>query len=186
MYVYTAPPTGIIDPRFFDNPEDRGMGWVGAVIGAGSSILGPLIGKLFAPCGGANVACGLQGITSFGNQAIQTLQQIKGMLQTNPPQVSPQDAISNSQRIAAALSDGTVVYQAKKGKDAAALVQFKSQANALVAEITALGAEVTAALNAQAEAKAAASASPLGSLSSINPLLLVGGGIVAIMLLKKQ
>jgi hypothetical protein len=180
MNVFATRPTQVLNPRFFDNHQgDEGMGWVGAVVGAGSSILGPLIGKLFAPCGGANVACGLQGITSFGNNAISTLQQILQMVTSNPPMVSPQDAISNAQRIASALGDGTIIYQAKKGKDAAALAQFKTQANALVQEITA------AATQAQAALQAKAAPVSMGG-TSVNPtVLMLGGAAVLLMVLKR-
>ncbi len=179
--VYNQRPPRILDDSYFDVSRDEGMGWVGSAIGAGTSILGPLIGKLFAPCGGANVACGLQGITSFGNQAIQTLQQILQMVSSNPPMVSPQEAISNAQRIAAALSDGTVVYQAKKGKDAAALTQFKSQAAQLVQQITAAATAKQAQLQQQA-------ASPLGGSGGgiTSTAFMIGGGLMLLLLLRRK
>ena len=183
MQVYSERPH-ILSSQYFDvTRDDESMGWVGAAIGAGTSILGPILGSLFAPCGGKNVACGLQGITSFGNQAIQTLQQILQMVSSNPPMVSPQEAISNAQRISAALSDGNIVYQAKKGKDAAALTQFKSQAAQLVQQITAAATAKQAQLQQQ-------SASPLGGLAGSggmgSTVLMIGGGVLLLMLLKRN
>lgn len=183
--TYTSP---VHDLRYFDespDANDETLGWIGAAVGAGTSILSGLLGGLFAPCGGKNVACGLQGITSFGNQAITTLGQIKQLMLSG--QVSPAEAVSNAQRIAGALSDGNVVYQAKKGKDAAALAQFKEQANAAVNELIALGPQVQKQQAEQAAA-IAESGGPSGGGSGISStmLLLIGGGLALYLLMQNR
>lgn len=165
--------------RMFENSDD-GLGWVGAAIGAGSSLL-PMITGLFSGCKPGQ-ACGLAGINGFGQQAISTLDQIAQMLQMR--MIAPAQAMSEANRVANSLSDSSLVYQAKKGKDAAALAGFKQQAAAKVQQITALAGQRQQAITS------GGSAGPAGGLGVISgggsSLLLLGGlGLVALLALRK-
>ena len=171
MQVYAEQPNKIYDPRFFD--EGEGMGWIGAVIGAGTGLL-PLITGLISACKPGQ-ACGLQGITSFGNQVMQTLDQIVQMLRSG--MITPTDAIANAQKVSAALADPQFVYQAKNGKDAAALQDLKAKAAAKVQEIISLAATV------KASPAAASQSSPATGIGPI--LMLAAGGLVLLLALKK-
>lgn len=163
----------VYDHRFFETrgPGDETMGFaVAPLIGALSPLIGMIKG-LFSACKPGQ-ACGLAGIQSFTSQAIQTLQSILAMLQGG--QITPTDAITNAQKVAAALGDPQYVYQAKKGKDAAALQAAKSQAAQLVQQIQSVAATI----------KPPAAAGSIGGIGS-GTLLLVGGGLLAVFLLKK-
>lgn len=163
--------TQVYDQRFFDSGDET-LGFEPAsIIGMVSPLIG-LIKGLFSACKPGQ-ACGLAGIQSFTSQAIQTLNQILAMLQGG--QITPTDAVTNAQKVASALGDPQYVYQAKKGKDAAALQSAKSQAAALLSQIQALAAKIP---------PPSASAGGIGGISS-STLLLVGGGLLAIFLLKK-
>ncbi len=168
--------------RIFETGSDETMGWVGAVIGAATAGL-PLITGLFSACKPGQ-ACGLSGINAFGAQVLASLDQIVQMM--NAGLLPPSQAASEASRIAASLSDSNMVYQAKKGKDAAALATFKQQAAAKVQQITQLAGQ----LNQQIAAVAADGGGGFlgggsGGVSSSSLMLLGGIGLVALLALRK-
>ncbi len=176
-----------VNQRYFgQNPnasvyaDDDGLGFpIAAVIGAATGVL-PFIKSLFSACTPGQ-ACGLAGITSFGNQVIQTLGQIKQMLENGL--LPPQQAVSEAQKVAGALADPNFIYQAKKGKDAAALATFKTQAAAIVQEIIQVAATVN---TAQVQGIDPATGKPKAAASSVLPTLLIaGGGLLLLMAVKK-
>lgn len=140
------------------------------------------VSSIFGLFGGAGkrsgLPYGLAGITSAGNQVIQSLNQVKAGIESR--QIPPRQAVSEAQRLAETLETG--VYQAKKGKDAAALQSFKQQASRLLQEIQALAAASVPA-NASSGGGGSTSGSPESGISSTT-LLLIGGGIAAILLLR--
>ncbi len=144
--------------------KDGEMGFVGALIGAAPGIFGSIMG-LFGGAGKASgLPYGLEGITAYGNQVMQQLQNIDAMLPQLPPEQLGQ-AVQQAQALAASLS--THVYQAKKGKDAAALNNFKQQAAALVSQISARAQQLAAERQQQSSLG--------GSLGGIPILYLVLG-----------
>lgn len=161
----------VYDQSFFDT-NDETIGFVdpATIISMASPLIG-IIKGLFSACKPGQ-ACGLAGIQSFTSQAIQTLNQILAMLKGG--QITPTDAVTNAQKVASALGDPQYVYQAKKGKDAAALQAAKSQAAQLVQEIQSVAATI----------KPPSAAGSIGGISS-NTLLLIGGAVAAVFLLKK-
>lgn len=161
---------------------DTEMGIVSALIGIIPGAIGA-VRSLFGGGGNSGQARGLAAINAYGQQAIQTLQQILSQVQSG--QLSPNDANTNAQRIAASLSDPAYVYQAQRGNDAEALRNFKTQANQLVQQIQ---QAATAAAQAQSAAQAAATGiDPVtGQRTSgidTNTLLLLGGGGLLLMFL---
>ena len=78
-------------------------------------------------------AKGLAAIQQAGQQVIATLQQIAA----NPLQFgSVANAVIEAEKIAAYLDNSAYFYQAKNGKDADALKEFKSQARDIIAQMT--------------------------------------------------
>src|SRR5690606_32689240 len=148
------------------NSSDGNLGWISAAITAGASIFG----GLFGGGGGGQAYRGLAGINQAGQEAIGSLQQI--LQAVSAGQMPKAQAVSEAQRIASILSDHSVVYQAKKGQDAAALQNFKAQAAQLVQQI-------------QAAPDVSSGGSTTGGGVSSGTLLLVGGGLLAVALLKK-
>ncbi len=178
--------TLIYDERMFNNDGTMSGGWgdfLGQIGAAGVSLLPSLFG---GGGGGANgQAKGLQAITAFGQQAIQTLGQILQQLQGG--QLSPSDAISNAQRIVSALSDPAYVYQAKRGKDAEALAGFKQQAGQMMSQIQAAASAVTVDPKTGMP-NAASPAQSSGMLGGIDTgmLLMLGGGLALLLLLTRR
>jgi hypothetical protein len=175
--------TIVHDQDFFNTSlrgvDDETMGFaIGPLIGLGTALLGPLVG-LFAPCKGQKVACGLEGITAAVNTVLQKLTEIKSTIAGGQvPADKLGQVVQQAEQLANALSDPSMVWQAKKGLDAAKLAEGKQQAAALVSEIK-------AAASAVAQNPANASGGSLGGISTTT-LLLVGGGIAALMFLKKD
>lgn len=174
----------IFDATFFDD-ETLGSIW-GEVLGqVGAAGVG-LLPQLFGGGGGSSSgqAKGLQAITAFGQQAIQTLGQILQGVQSG--QLSPADGVSNAQRIVNALSDPAFVYQAQRGKDADALAAAKQQANELLSQIQALASAVPA--NAQGGVAASPNGPSSGGFGGVSTstLLLLGGGLVALLLMTRR
>lgn len=160
--------------------DDETMGFASALISLGGSLLGPLMG-LFAPCKGQNVACGLEGITAAVNTVKQKLGEIKAAISGGQvPAEALGQVVQQAEQFANALSDPSMVWQAKKGKDAAALAQGKTDAAALVAEI-----KTAASAAAQNSSQSAGLGGALGGISPTT-LLLIGGGVFAVMMLRKD
>lgn len=166
---------------------------VGSIGAAGVSLLPSLFGGGGSAAGGP--ARGLAAINAFGSQAIQTLNQI--LSQLNGRQLSPADAITNAERIVAALSNPAMVYQAQRGNDADALRNFKAQANAILERIrAAAGIPIAGNANAPATSPAAVSGNAAGVSSppvqtsgelSISPtvLMIVAAAVGGLLLLKR-
>lgn len=181
--------TLIYDENFLSGDGTMSGGIWGDVLGqigaAGVSLLPSLFG---GGGGGANgQAKGLQAITAFGQQAIQTLGQILQQLQGG--QLSPNDAMSNAQRIVSALSDPAYVYQAQRGKDADALAGFKQQAAQMMSQIQAAASTITVdPKTGMPNATAGGQIRASGNAGGIDTgtLLLIGGGLVALLLLTRR
>lgn len=90
-------------------------------------------GSLLEGGGGGGVAKGLAGITAFGQRVIAELDALKNQITS--------ESGTQADQLLAALSDSSKVYQPKKGKDAAALASFKTQATQKVSEIKALAVQ---------------------------------------------
>jgi hypothetical protein len=70
----------------------------------------------------ATVARGYDAILAFGNNVLTSLTQLETAEMSKP------EKISKAAELVAMLSDPSKVYQAQKGKDAAALAVFKEKA----------------------------------------------------------
>ena len=176
----------IYDQNFF-NTDGTLSGFWGDVVGQVGAAGVSLLPSLFGGGGGASSgqAKGLQAITAFGQQAIQTLTQIMQGLTSG--QLSPADAVSNAQRIVAALSDPQYVYQAQRGKDADALNAFKQQAGQMLSQIQAAASAVR--VDPKTGSPSLPNAGPAvgqsgGGIDS-GTLLLLGGGLIALLLLTR-
>lgn len=173
--------------RLQSNSGDGNLGgiWdaVGRIGAAGVQLLPSLFGG--GSGSGTGQARGLAAINTFGQQAIQTLQQILQQLRSQ--QLSLQDALQNAQRIAGALSDPQYVYQAQRGADAEALRNFKAQAEQLLSQIQSSGvaAQTQTPVNPAGVPTATTPPSSLAGLSLSPTMLLVFGGLAALLVLKK-
>lgn len=127
---------------------------------------------------------GLAGIQSGGQQLLQALSQIKSGLQSG--QMSPQDAVSEAQRIAGTLSDPKIFYPAKKGKDAAELTQIKAAAAAAVSEIQTLASQIAQAQQAAGIDPRTGRPLPSSGGLSTTTLMLVGGGLLGVYFMTKE
>ena len=119
---------------------------------------------------------GLAEINTAGSQATQAMQQILTALQSG--QMSPAQAVAEAQKINATFNDPAVVYPAQKGNDAAARTQFVAQLGQALQQIQA------AAAAKAASAPNNAATGGVGGISA-NTLILIGGGLAALMFLKK-
>lgn len=180
------------DEKIWNNTDDDlGDVWnaVGAVGASAVQLLPQLFGGGGSSAGGP--ARGLAAIQAVVQQAISSLTQL--LQQAQSGQIAPAAAVSEAQRIAGALSNPQYVYQAQRGNDAAALNQGKQQAAAIVAQIQALAGNTTAsgttspvttsAGGTAANTPASAPASS-GFAADNSTLLLLGGGLALILLLK--
>jgi hypothetical protein len=114
---------------------DGQLGWVSAAIEAGAAIA-PVF--LAGSQSGQSQYKGLQAITSGGNQLISQMQELLALVQSNPS--TGQQAVQAAQQLRTSLDTPAVFYQAQHGSDAAALTNFKSQADALLQQIQAAAA----------------------------------------------
>ncbi|MEO5858745.1 MAG: hypothetical protein ABIR33_07335 [Pyrinomonadaceae bacterium] len=156
-----------------DGDDTLGFAFLAPLIGAAPGIFQSIVG-LF---GGGRKAQfqGLAEINTAGQQATAAMDQIKAALTSG--QMSPGQAVSEAQKIVRSFNDPTIVYPASKGADAAARTQFIASLSQSLQQIQAAAASVPAA-------QANASGSDLGGIST-NTLLLVGGGLLAVFILKK-
>ena len=187
------------DEKIWNNVDDDDLGdvWnaVGAVGASAVQLLPQLFGGGSSSAGGP--ARGLAAIQAAVQQAISSLNQILAGLRNN--QMAPAAAISEAQRIVAALSNPAYIYQAQRGNDAEALRDGKSQAAAIFQQIQGIAAANTNAPLANANGVTTftaggvpgdAGTSPAGAGSAAiggidnSTLLLVGGGLVLLLLLK--
>lgn len=156
----------------FFNSEPEELGWISAAIAAGASILPSLFG-------GRQSAQyqGLAGINQAGQQAIGSLQQLLQLVTSG--QIPAAQAASEASRIAGILNDPAVVYQARRGQDAAALQNFKQQAATLVEQI-----QFASASRSAADPGVPTMGYTQPSGFDPKTVMLIGGGLLALMLLR--
>lgn len=140
--------------------------------------------------GAGTPAKGLAAITSFCERAIAGLKEI---LQAAPN--IPQDqALSSANQLLAVLSDGSQVYQAKRGKDAEVLANAKAEARDIIAQIGAKYSNAATVIDVTSggtivnagTVTAGGAVSQVGSgeiVAGVPNLVLVGGGVVVVLLL---
>lgn len=75
----------------------------------------------------SNVAKGLAGITAYGNNVLAALDQLLVKVETATPDEKA-TIIVEAEALVSSLSDSTKVYQAQRGDDANALMNFKVEA----------------------------------------------------------
>jgi myo-inositol-1-phosphate synthase len=103
---------------------------VGTFISMG---LGAASGAISAFGGSGGVAKGLAGINAFGGQVMAEFDKLAGMV----GQAGKREIDAEADKLVSHLSNPAMVYQAQKGKDAAALADFKQKAAAAAAQIKA-------------------------------------------------
>ena len=162
------------------NGDDQQLGWVDAAISAGTA----LVGSLFNRGGSSQQYRGSAGINSAGQQAIASLQQILSAVSSNPPAMPLDQAVSEAQRIASALSNSQFVYQAQHGSDAAALQRFKDQAAELVRQIQARAAAPSGSILGDPPTGSGSTVSSSSGLGT-GTILLVFGALAAVALLRR-
>lgn len=116
------------------------FGWLDALLQAAQAIGGAVIPQLVG--GGAGSGGQARGLAAIQSATQQILQQLE-MLKSQVGQQNYQQIYSDAQRLTALLSDSSVIYQAKKGQDAAVLNSAKARANQILQEIAALGSQVS-------------------------------------------
>jgi len=165
-------------------------GWLDDIIKISSSVAPIIMGATQGGgAGGGGVAKGLAAIEAFGNRVMQGLSQIENQVANMPAsdraQIRQQVEQTVSQLVAS-LSDGSQVYQAQKGKDAAALAKFKTDANAKAQSILALFSVSSG--GAGGAGGGLISGAQSGALAQgQNNLLLYGAiGIIAILLITRN
>lgn len=169
----------VYNPRWFDTAldgtDDDTLGIIGALIGAAPGIFSSIAG-LFG--GGRKAQCqGLAEIQACGQQAVAAMNQL--LQGVTSGQIAPDQAISEASRIVSQFNDPSVVYPAKKGKDAEARNQFISQLQTLQQQIQQAAASVAAATKTNVQQ----TTSVTGTSGS---LLLIGGGVLAAILLLRR
>lgn len=168
----------VYNPDYFNtslrgvDDQTLGFAFLAPLIGAAPGIFQSIVG-LF---GGGRKAQfqGLAEINTAGQQATAAMDQIKAALASG--QMQPAQAVSEAQKIVAQFNDPKIVYPASKGADAAARNQFIAALNQSLTQIQSLAASAPAA-----QANGSGS---IGGIST-NTLLLVGGGLLAVFMLKK-
>ena len=182
------------DEKIWNNVDDDGLGDVWNAVGAIGASAVQLIPGLFG--GGSSSAGGpargLAAIQAAVDQALSSLNQLLAAVRSG--QMAPGQAVSEAQRIAGALSNPQYVYQAQRGNDAAALNAGKQQAAAIVAQIQAFAGNTTAsgttspvtvpAGGTVANLPASAPTSNSGFAADNSTLLILGGGLALLLLLK--
>jgi hypothetical protein len=103
-----------------------------ALIGAAGSITGGLLGSSLA-AGAGNQAKGLAAIQAKGAEVIAAFDLLKQKISSDAT-FQKSDAYSAADKLVSILSNPAEFYQAKSGKDAAALADFKLQAAQLAAQ----------------------------------------------------
>ena len=151
------------------------FGFIGAIISAAASIIPGLFG------GGGGIpgqAKGLAAITNATNQILSALENLRAQV----GQGNYQQLLAEAQRLTAALSDHSVIYQAQKGKDAAVLQNAKTRANQILQEIATAGAQVspTGTVVNQAGQVVAAGGTFTQNLLADKTLVYAGVGLAAL------
>ena len=169
---------------------DLGSVWdaVGAIGAAATQVTLPLL--LGSGGGSSGPARGSAAVAAYCRQAIDTLNQILTSMQAG--QLSRADAVSNATRIVSSLSDSNYVYQAQHGDDANILRTAKSQAGELLRQIQALAGSgqtspagpIPNETSAGNVSTVASAPTPIVAGIDNSTLLLVGGGLALLLLLK--
>jgi hypothetical protein len=165
----------------YDEDDDT-FGIVGALIAAGPSIFSTVAG-LFG--GGRKAQCqGLQEIQNCGQQAVQAMNQLLASVTAGA--IDPQQAVNEASRIVTQFNDPSIVYPAKKGKDATARQQFIEQLAGLQQQVQQAAAARTAAN--QQSLQSSSGGGVFGGLGGISgsTLVVVGGGLLAVLLLTRR
>lgn len=182
----------IYDQRYFDGNLGDAWNAVGAIGASAVQLLPSLLGPRGGSAGGP--ARGLAAIQAAVQQALGSLNQILQAVRGG--QMSPAQAVSEATRIANALSDPQFVYQAQRGNDANALNQGKQQAASLVQQIQAAAGQTsgpptpTGPNPAGPNPAMPSPTTPAGPPASgggidTQTLLLIGGGLVAVILITR-
>ena len=143
--------------------------------------LSKIVGLIGGNGGQTGQAKGLQQIEAFVSQVLTALDKLK-----EPASQGIAEVTAAADQLVAVLSDQSKVYQAKKGKDAAALAKGKTDAASKASEIKQL---LTAAQQKQANAQTQTNGSILGGADGeidSSTLMLVGFGGLALILLLKE
>lgn len=135
--------------------------------------------------GGSGQARGLQAITQRTNEILAAMESLKSQIGQRPYQ----EITSAAQQAVAALSNHSVIYQAKKDKDAEVLANAKRRANQILQEIVAIAGSVTGNIqNQTGQIITSGGGAVTGGLDFLgnNPILYVAGGaLIAYLLFKK-
>ncbi len=161
-------------------------GLTAGLIGLGGSVGGSLLG---GSSGGGGQAKGLEAITAYGQQVIAALDSVLQSGQIDAQVLQAAEQLVNS------LSDSSRVYQAKKGKDAEALANFKTQGAQKLDQLRAMAAQIAQQQQQQTIQPGGQVQSPgaqatnqsggiLGGIDS-NTLILIAGVFGVIYLFKK-
>lgn len=130
-------------------------------------------------------ARGLEAITQRTGEIIAGLRQ----LQASIGQIPYEQIYQSAQQLVSALSNPSVIYQAKKGKDAKVLADAKTQANQILQQIAASSGSVGGnVVNQAGQVITSGGGAITGGLDFLgnNPLIyVVGGGLIAYLLLRK-
>jgi hypothetical protein len=169
--------TRVYNTHYFETSiegtDDDTLGIVGSLIAAAPGIFSSIAG-LF---GGRKAQCqGSREIQACGQQAVEAMNQLLSGLASGI--ISPQQATAEASKIVSQFNDPSIVYPAKKGDDAAIRQQFIQQLANLQQKV-----QQAAAAGLQTQENKF-----YGQTSGINSgaLLLVGGGLAAILLLTRR
>lgn len=175
------------------------MSWLDSVIQAGVAVAGAITAPPNAT-GGAKPAKGSAQIRAFVNRVLgglDSLIQQTSSLSSSQKAQAGQQIMAQAQAIAGALSDGSQVYQAKRGDDAKILTDGKRDAGIKLQQLeqilTGQGSVTVNTLptsgNLPTGLPTADGTTPVQQQQAMNndilPLYLLGGGILLILLLKK-
>lgn len=194
--------TKIFDHDYFiTRSDDQTLGDVWGAVGAIGASAVQLLPGLFGGGGSSagGPARGLAAITAACQQALQSLNQL--VTAATSGQMPLAQAISEAERIAAALSNPQYIYQAQRGNDAAVLNDAKAQAQTIIGRLRSLAAPITPPATGGSVGSQTSGPGLPGGSAAVNPspvngstggglaidtstLLIVGLGLGALFLLK--
>jgi hypothetical protein len=174
-------------------------GWLDDLISAGVQTgVQTGVGLLQSRLGGNGQFRGLAAINQGGSQVISQMQQLLQAVQQNPAAAG--QAVQLAAQLRAALDDPNTFYQAQHGSDAEALRNFKSQADSLLQQIQAAAAATAGTPTGGQPTVIQTPSGPVVPTTgpngqtiyvpatdgiSMQTLLLVGGGILALVFLMR-
>lgn len=169
-------------------------GWLDDIIKVSTSVVPIIFGATQGGgSGGGGQAKGLAAITAFGNRVMAALDDVQAQVSAMPIPQRAQAAQQITQAVSglvASLSDSAQVYQAQKGKDAAALAKFKTDADAKARTIIALlnassgGGGVTVTTGGGQSGGAPTGGGQIASAD--NTLLYAALGVIAVLLITRN